>query len=115
MDDLISRQAAIEKIKPWLKAKGYSEGELNMLKAVICELAFMPSAYTEEDIQNMQDLEQAELEKAFELGRQDAQPEIIRCKDCIDYLRPHGCGHIDGMATAQEDGYCSYAERRTDG
>ena len=44
-----------------------------------------------------------------------AEPEIIRCKDCIHYLRPHGCGHIDGMATAQEDGYCSYAERRTDG
>lgn len=41
-----------------------------------------------------------------------AQPEIIRCKDCKHYMYPHGCGHIDGMTTAQEDGYCSYAERR---
>lgn len=40
------------------------------------------------------------------------QTEIVRCKDCKYYMRPHGCGNDDGMATAQEDGYCSYAERR---
>lgn len=38
------------------------------------------------------------------------QPEIIRCKDCRRYLPPHGCGHLDGMTTSQEDGFCSYAE-----
>ena len=37
---------------------------------------------------------------------------LIRCKDCKHYLYPHGCGHIDGMATSQKDGFCSYAERR---
>lgn len=41
-----------------------------------------------------------------------AQSEIVRCKDCKHYLRPHGCSHIDGMVTAQENGFCSYAERR---
>ena len=41
-----------------------------------------------------------------------AEPEIIRCRDCKRYMYPHGCNHIDGMTTAQEDGYCSYAERR---
>ena len=43
MRDLIDRQAAIDKFEPWLKVKGYSEGELNMLKAVLYELKFMPS------------------------------------------------------------------------
>ena len=42
--DLISRQAALDKFEPWLKVKGYSEGELNMLKAVLYELKVMPSA-----------------------------------------------------------------------
>ena len=44
MADLISRQAAIDKFEPWLKVKGYSEGELNMLKAVLYEITIMPSA-----------------------------------------------------------------------
>lgn len=43
-DDLISRKAAIAKFEPWLKVEGYSEGELNMLKAVLYELTVMPSA-----------------------------------------------------------------------
>jgi hypothetical protein len=42
--DLISRQAAIDKFEPWLKVDGYSEGELNMLKAVLYELRVMPPA-----------------------------------------------------------------------
>ena len=43
MDDLIDRQAALDIFKPWLDVKGYSEGELNMLRAVIYELETMPS------------------------------------------------------------------------
>ena len=42
--DLISRQAAIDKFEPWLKVQGSSEGELNMLKAVLYELQFLPGA-----------------------------------------------------------------------
>jgi hypothetical protein len=41
---LIYRQAALDKFKPWLKVKGYSEGELNMLRAVIYELENLPDA-----------------------------------------------------------------------
>ena len=48
MNDLISRQQAIEKFEPWLKVDGYSEGELNMLKAVLHELRFLPSAQPEQ-------------------------------------------------------------------
>lgn len=47
MRDLISRQAAIDKFEPWLKVRGYSEGELNMLKAVLYELRFLPSVQPE--------------------------------------------------------------------
>ena len=45
----------------------------------------MPAAqpYTEADIQKMQDLEQAELEKAFELGRQNAMSEIVQTFDGV--------------------------------
>ena len=46
-DDCISRQAAIDKFEPWLKVDGYSEGELNMLKAILYELKFLPSAQPE--------------------------------------------------------------------
>lgn len=45
----------------WLSQKGTHCGEL-----------YYPD-YTEDEIQKMQDLEQAELDKAFELGQQDAQ------------------------------------------
>ena len=48
MSDLISRQAAIDKFEPWLKVQGYSEGELNMLKAVLYELRLFPSAQPEQ-------------------------------------------------------------------
>ena len=40
--DCISRKAAIDKFKPWLKVEGYSPGEKNMLKAVLYELHCMP-------------------------------------------------------------------------
>ena len=43
MNDLIDRQAVLDIFKPWLDVKGYSEGELNMLRAVIYELETMPS------------------------------------------------------------------------
>lgn len=46
------------------------------------------------------------------------QPEIIRCEDCRWWERESICeGHcleID-LHHVDEDHYCSYAERRTDG
>ena len=42
--DFISRKAAIEMFEPWLKVQGYSDGELNMLKAILYELKVMPAA-----------------------------------------------------------------------
>ena len=47
MNDLISRQAAIDRLEPLLRVKGYSEGELNMLKVVLYELKTLPPAQPE--------------------------------------------------------------------
>lgn len=41
-----------------------------------------------------------------------AQPEIIRCKDCKCWEFPGFC--VDFM-TQDENGFCSWAERREDG
>ena len=43
MEDTISRQAVLGKFEPWLKVKDYNDGELNMLKAILYEIRFMPS------------------------------------------------------------------------
>ena len=44
-------------------------------------------------------------------GELIAQPEIVRCKDCTFY-RSDGC--FFSTAEIEEDGFCSWAERRTD-
>ena len=46
--DCISRQALLDKFEPWLKVKDYNDGELNMLKAVLYEIRFMPPAQPEQ-------------------------------------------------------------------
>lgn len=75
MSDLISRQAAIDAIhrdaNPFLE---YAATQIEALPSV--------QPYTNEEIQKMQEAEQAEIDKAFELGRASAEAEIIRCKDC---------------------------------
>ena len=38
--------------------------------------------------------------------------EVVRCKNCKHFLPLHACLHDDGMVTAQEDGFCSYGERK---
>lgn len=73
MSDLISRQAAKNK-------KVYSE-ERHEYVIPVAEIDWLPSAqpYTEEEIQAMQDLEQAQFDKAYQIGveegLQSAQPE----------------------------------------
>ena len=44
MADLIDRQKIKARFEPWLKVKGYSEGELNIIRAVLYEITIMPSA-----------------------------------------------------------------------
>ena len=42
----------------------------------------------------------------------DAQPEVIRCKDCKYWDSECGYCHIQGCEGLEPDDYCSYAERR---
>jgi Pyruvate/2-oxoacid:ferredoxin oxidoreductase delta subunit len=71
MEDLISRQAVcniIDDIRDCISVEGYW--------AILERLKKLPSVkpqYTENEIQKMQDLEQAEIEKAYELGKAEGQ------------------------------------------
>lgn len=83
MDDLIRRQNLLDKFEPWLKVKDYSDGELNMLKAILYEIRFMPSA----------------------------ESEIIRCKDCKHY--EYGICKKAGLCVNKSpNGFCDWGERR---
>jgi len=85
MSDLIDRQAAIDAIRAsrmiysgtWGKGLAMAEERLRNL----------PSAqpYTDEEIQAIQDLESAEIEKTYELGRESAQQWI----PCSERLPEH--------------------------
>ena len=112
MDDLISRQAAIDAINK------YACNTQRIYEAI----KTLPSAqpYTEAEIQKMQELEQAELQKAYECGRASAQPEIVRCKECKHHSHDAGygydwCNRTSGVFRVKPEDFCSRAERRTDG
>lgn len=111
MDDLISRQDAIEALQKHEKSKGHN---YSLFVDIVSECAEIirdvPSAqperrpYHEEWVSALRTL-----------------PEVIRCKDC-KYMTEHY--DTDGNApywTCSEwdsgtdyDGFCHYAERRTD-
>lgn len=88
-DDCISRQAAIDladELKDDLPdddrlsdmVMSHNEGILEYQT----KLSLLPSVtpkFTDTEIQKMQELEQVQLEKAYELGRAEMQP----CEDCI--------------------------------
>ena len=91
MSDLISRQAAIRWVKTECNPYGKPTLDFESGKKVIEHLAQMRSA----------------------------QPEIIRCEDCKNsehwYRDRRRCflWSDDGVSVF-DDGFCSYAERRTD-
>ena len=96
MDDLISRQTA----KPrYIDANEIPYCEVldadthkgtGRFMADKKDIDALPSVqpYTDEEIQKMQDLEQAQLDKAYELGRQSAQPERLTDDD-FETIRIH--------------------------
>ena len=88
----ISRQDAINKFERWLKVEGYNRGELNVLKAVLYELRFMPPASP--DLSNFSD----KLWKiAYERGKAEGRKkgkwkehdydedkyDVIKCPCCM--------------------------------
>ena len=116
MDDLISRQAAIDAVSNMLRRKFGIGGDLAEIT-----LAELPSAqpYTDEEIKKIQELEQAQFDKirelAYQEGKADAMAEIIRCRDCKCWRElPNGCqGFCDMHSTYPTlTDFCSWAERR---
>jgi hypothetical protein len=129
--DCINRQAAIDALDKRFDSIPLEQtAEILQLRKDLREL---PSAqpYTDEEIQKMQDIEQAQFDKIRELayqdGKADAMAEIIRCRDCCywipglitdnDCFIPPKCGKYQSgkyqqMVGHSADDYCSYAERR---
>ena len=91
VNDCISRKAAIEALgeRPmvWI-GSDYELGAKNQYDADVLALKTVPSAqpYTDEDIQKLQNIEQAQFDKIRELayqdGKADAMAEIIHCRNC---------------------------------
>lgn len=114
--DCISRKAAIDAVCN----AGCNSGFCGVECDEVLALRNMPSAqpYTEAEIQTMQDLYQAEIDKAFELGQEDARSEIIHCGEC-KHRDPEDhkcdCGHdILWQLPRDDKWYCADAERRSD-
>ena len=94
MSDLISRQAAIDKInerqRKLIYCFGFENDMVKIMDIAKTIISIIPSE----------------------------QPEIIQCKDCKEYdpiytVGAGVCGHWN--AKTENNAYCSYAERRTDG
>lgn len=73
-NDLISRQWLMECINEgWIKFD--TEKDENKFIHLVRDIAPPAQPYTAEEIDKMQELESAQVEKAYELGRESAQPE----------------------------------------
>lgn len=97
MNDLISRQAAIDEAKEWIDAVYFEENDKRERKAIECFIGSLKNIPS-------------------------AQPEIVRCKDCkrknaiIEIGTGSGkrievlCGVFNIIT--QSDDFCSYGERK---
>lgn len=99
MDDLISRQAAIDFIDAGHLVNPneprWSDNEVvNFLKS-------RPSAqpYTDEEIQKIQDLEQTQFYKIHDLAYQEGKADAMRWISCADRLPEYG----EAVLTINED------------
>ena len=118
-EDAVSREA----VSKWLKQYGQDvlHGKYKFsLMYIWKNIMDLPSVqpYTDEEIQKMQDLQQAEVEKAFELGREDARSEVTHCGECKHKGTKNCVANVWAAilgVTVKDDFYCGLAERRTDG
>jgi len=115
MNDLISRQAAIDDIETvnpsmplnvnWVKTLPPAQPEITKEAVELYCRQRCLTVITNELFNEMK-------------AKWSAQPEIIKCRDCIYHHTQDGIPYCDkhsyGYGWKDED-YCSYAERRTDG
>ncbi len=100
MDDLISRQDAIDLVRDVCDA---------ILSGCGCHYDSEVGDEVYDDIHEVSTILKCnkEIRKSLK-DLPSAQPEVIRCKDCL----MHGvCRFEQGLGL---DGYCSQAKRRTD-
>jgi hypothetical protein len=107
-EDAISKHAVLETIDNRIEQikrdadeinKSYShlsfaEGVYDGYCRLKCDLWDLPSVtpkFTDTEIQKMQDLEQAQLDKAYGLGKAEVQP----CEDCISRTEALKHSHIE--------------------
>ena len=110
MDDVISRQAAIDAL---CRVDEYNGRSIEAIKQ-------LPSAQPEPIKINIDDFNKEDLERLKkELGNTPitvlpAQPEIIRCKDCKFASGDSRICMKFGHSPIGELDFCAWAERRTD-
>ena len=110
MDDLISRQAAIDEIR-----------KCRFVVDAIEKIRGLPSAQPEPIKINIEDFNKEDWERLRkEWGNTpitvlSAQPELIRCKDCKHWYSDADAGMACDYTniTQPEDGFCNWAERKT--
>ena len=108
--DLIDRQEAIDEIN-----KLEYPSSLVDVKRIIMEL---PSAQPDLDewCTDCSEYDQERhccprFNRVIREALKEAQPEVIHCRDCR-YENMGECEHKFGLLVANEENYCSYAERR---
>ena len=85
MQDLISRKWLMECIdEGWIKFE--TEKDENLFIHLVRDIAPSAQPYTDEEIQKMQDIEQVQLDKAYEMGKADA----MRWIPCSERLPKYG-------------------------
>ena len=94
MDDLISRQAAIDELKRISFSHWFECGE-----------------YLSEDTREIKIISSSKALEVIE-ALPSAQPEIVRCKDC-KWKQGSECVRFAEVRPFPDD-FCSRAERRTD-
>lgn len=76
-DDTVSRQAVFEQINCWIGSGEYRyTNATHYLTRRMQDLSPVTPQYTDAEIQKMQELEQAEIKKAYELGKAEALDKI---------------------------------------
>ena len=101
MNDLIGRADALEAIK-WMPVE---DADAKTVQRCIEAVSNLPSAqptYTDDEIQKMQEIEQAQIEKAYQLGKEDAEPKWIPCSERLPDAGKIVlvCGKMGGIYTA---------------
>ena len=123
MNDLISRQAAIDAL--WKLRRGQQMLDDTQTADKVMKGIFLAEQMIKElptvDI-DLSDYSDRLWRNAYEQGRAEAEAEIIHCRDCEWYKTNYTwngkehkvCGIEPFEPIRQEEDYCSYGERKDD-